>query len=121
MGQTAHYFESNQESIVHPYYPAICFPSLLGIHQIQIIIISRAAYRCYQRQERWFDLSCQQQILYVHRHCMYPAHTSTADNWDYVKNMTNEGVGLFVEDDGQDKLRCSLYFGFGVCSLLHRV
>lgn len=80
MGQTAHYFESNQEGVVHPYYVAICFPSLLDTHKIPIIIVSRAAYRYYQRQERWFDLSCQQQILYMHRYCIYPAHTSTADS-----------------------------------------
>lgn len=80
MGQTTHYFEINEEGIVHPYYPAIYFPYLLDTHKIPIIIVSRTAYRCYQRQERWFHLSCQQQILYVQRYCMYPVHTSTADS-----------------------------------------
>lgn len=54
-GQGAHYSECHQESIVHPYYPVICFFSLMGTPKIPITVVSRAPYRYYQRQERWFD------------------------------------------------------------------
>lgn len=71
-----YYSEHGLEGIIHPYHPVIYFPSLMGTPEIRIRVVPTAPYRRLKGRKRSLTVSCQKQVLCVHRYCTYPAHTS---------------------------------------------
>lgn len=80
-GQAACYTECHQKGTVHPYYPVICFSYLMGTPKIPITVVSRASYKYYQRQERWFDCELSEKAVYVYRYCTYPVQQTARIIW----------------------------------------
>jgi len=64
-----HVILSMTEEVLFTYYP-----------EIHIRVVSSALCRLFKGKKHSLTVSCQKEVLCVHRYCIYPAYTSSADN-----------------------------------------